>query len=52
MVEIQKSEFKARRERLLAAMDSNSIAIIPASTELTRSRDTHYPFRQDSDFFT
>jgi len=51
MVEIQKSEFKARRERLLAAMDNNSIAIIPAATELTRSRDTHYPFRQDSDFF-
>ncbi|WP_413401301.1 Xaa-Pro aminopeptidase [Pseudoalteromonas sp. KJ71-7] len=51
MVEIQKSEFKARRERLLAAMDNNSIAIIPAAIELTRSRDTHYPFRQDSDFF-
>ncbi|PCC11973.1 Xaa-Pro aminopeptidase [Pseudoalteromonas sp. JB197] len=51
MVEIQKSEFKARRERLLAKMDSNSVAIIPAASEVTRSRDTHYAFRQDSDFF-
>ena len=51
MVEIQKSEFKARRERLLAKMDANSVAIIPAASEVTRSRDTEYAFRQDSDFF-
>ncbi|MBQ4800249.1 Xaa-Pro aminopeptidase [Pseudoalteromonas sp. MMG006] len=51
MVEIDKSEFKARRERLLAQMDANSVAIIPAAREVTRSRDTEYAFRQDSDFF-
>ncbi|MEL0641606.1 Xaa-Pro aminopeptidase [Pseudoalteromonas aliena] len=51
MVEIDKSEFKARRERLLAQMDANSVAIIPAASEVTRSRDTEYAFRQDSDFF-
>ncbi|MEL0605243.1 Xaa-Pro aminopeptidase [Pseudoalteromonas undina] len=51
MVEIQKSEFKARRERLLSQMDANSVAIIPAASEVTRSRDTEYAFRQDSDFF-
>ncbi|MBB1387637.1 Xaa-Pro aminopeptidase [Pseudoalteromonas sp. SG45-5] len=51
MVEVQKSEFKARRERLLAQMDKNSVAIIPAASEVTRSRDTEYAFRQDSDFF-
>ena len=51
MVEIKKSEFKARRERLLAQMDDNSIALIPAASEVTRSRDTDYAFRQDSDFF-
>jgi len=50
MVEIDKSEFKARRERLLAQMDANSVAIIPAASEVTRSRDTEYAFRQDSDF--
>ena len=38
MVEIQKAEFKARRQRLLEQMDDNSIAIIPAASEVTRSR--------------
>ncbi len=45
------SEFISRRTRLLSAMTSNSVAIIPAAKELTRSRDTEFAFRQDSDFF-
>jgi Xaa-Pro aminopeptidase len=49
MIEI--TEFLARRTRLLAQLDKNAVAIIPAATELTRSRDTEFPFRQDSDFF-
>ena len=32
-------------------MAANSVAIIPAAREATRSNDTHYRFRQDSDFF-
>jgi Xaa-Pro aminopeptidase len=32
-------------------MKPNSVAIIPAAREATRSNDTHYRFRQDSDFF-
>jgi len=32
-------------------MRPNSVAIIPAAREATRSNDTHYRFRQDSDFF-
>jgi Xaa-Pro aminopeptidase len=32
-------------------MQPNSVAIIPAARETTRSNDTHYRFRQDSDFF-
>ena len=44
------TEFKNRRDNLLQKMDANSIAIIPAGVELTRSRDTEFPFRQDSDF--
>lgn len=31
-------------------MDENSVAIIPAAHEATRSYDTEYKFRQDSDF--
>lgn len=32
-------------------MDQNSVAIIPAAHEATRSNDTQYRFRQDSDFY-
>jgi Xaa-Pro aminopeptidase len=35
----------------MALMDPNSIAIIPSAREQVRSRDTGYPFRQDSDFY-
>jgi Xaa-Pro aminopeptidase len=33
------------------SMDENSVAIIPAAHEATRSYDTEYKFRQDSDFW-
>lgn len=32
-------------------MDRNSVAIIPAAREAVRSHDTHYRYRQNSDFF-
>ena len=48
---ITKKEFARRRQALMAMMESNSIAILPAAKEQTRSRDTAYPFRQDSDFY-
>ncbi|KZN59608.1 proline aminopeptidase P II [Pseudoalteromonas luteoviolacea CPMOR-1] len=48
---IKNEEFVARRARLLNNLDNNSVAIIPAAAEITRSRDTEFPFRQDSDFF-
>ncbi len=44
-------EFQQRRQRLLAQMADNSVAVFPAAAEQTRSRDTEFPFRQDSDFF-
>ncbi len=43
------SEYARRRQSLMAEMETNSIAIVPAAREKTRSRDTDYPFRQDSD---
>ncbi len=43
-------EFAIRRQSLMDMMEDNSIAIIPAAPELIRSRDTEYPYRQDSDF--
>jgi len=44
-------EFAARRARLMAAIGTDGIAILPAAHEVTRSRDTHYRFRQHSDFW-
>lgn len=43
MIRPQLAEFMRR-------MDQNSVAIIPSARETTRSNDTHYRFRQDSDF--
>ncbi len=37
--------------RFIDQMEDNSIAIIPAAHEATRSYDTEYKFRQDSDFW-
>ncbi len=48
---ISKTEFARRRKNLMALMEPNSIAIIPSAREQVRSRDTHFPFRQDSDFY-
>src|SRR5262249_46739223 len=39
----------ARRASILAAM-GEGVMLLPAATELIRSGDTHFPFRQDSDF--
>ncbi|OCG21669.1 Xaa-Pro aminopeptidase [Gilliamella sp. App2-1] len=46
-----KTELFARRERLLAQMVPNSIALFFAAPETARSNDTHYPYRQNSDFW-
>lgn len=43
-------EHTARRRALMARLGEGGVAIIPAAGEVTRSRDTHFPFRQDSDF--
>ncbi|MFV0477998.1 MAG: Xaa-Pro aminopeptidase [Parahaliea sp.] len=48
---ISRSEFARRRKHLMALMEPNSIAIIASAREQLRSRDTEYPFRQDSDFY-
>ncbi len=45
------AEFSARRARLLKAIGPEGIAIVPAAREVIRNRDSHYKFRQDSDFW-
>lgn len=49
-MKIPRAEFARRRRRLMGLMEPNSIAILPSAREQMRSRDTEYPFRQDSDF--
>lgn len=36
---------------LMRRMEKDSVAIIPGAREATRSNDTHYRYRQDSDFY-
>lgn len=48
------SEFQQRREQLLkrlAATGTKAIAVLASAQLQTRSRDTEFPFRQDSDFY-
>lgn len=47
---MDRKEFAKRRRQLMRMMGEDSIAIIASAPEKIRSRDTHYPFRQDSDF--
>src|SRR6266436_7150430 len=42
---------KPQLEEFMRRMDPKSVAIIPSAREATRSNDTQYRFRQDSDFF-
>jgi len=42
--------FAERRKRFLAAMGPDAVAIFLGAGLATRSRDTQFPFRQDSDF--
>ncbi|MFC4700247.1 Xaa-Pro aminopeptidase [Glaciecola siphonariae] len=44
-------EFRARRASLIEKCAPSSLVIVPAASAVTRSNDTEYPFRQDSDFF-
>lgn len=48
---IKPSEFARRRKQLMRMADDDAILILPAAPERVRSKDTHYPYRQDSDFW-
>ena len=47
---ITQKEYQARRHALASRLPADSIAVIPAASELLRNGDAHYRFRQDSDF--
>lgn len=45
------TEFKRRRQRLMAMMEPGSVALIPSANQVVRNRYVTHPFRQDSDFY-
>ncbi|MDW8257960.1 MAG: Xaa-Pro aminopeptidase [Gammaproteobacteria bacterium] len=48
---IAADEFARRRRQLMRLMGRDSIAILPAAAPKIRNHDSHYAFRQDSDFY-
>ncbi len=44
-------EAARRRKELMLQMEPNSIALLSAAPQSTRSNDTEYPYRQNSDFY-
>jgi Xaa-Pro aminopeptidase len=48
---ISQKEFSKRRKQLMRMAQEDAIIILPSAPERIRSNDTHYPYRQDSDFW-
>jgi Xaa-Pro aminopeptidase len=48
---ISAAEFARRRRQLMRMAGDDAILVLPAAPERIRSRDTHYPYRQDSDLW-
>ena len=48
---IQESEYKKRREKLSLKLAKNSVAVVLSAEQKTRSNDTEFPFRQNSNFY-
>ena len=51
MSDISRQEFQRRRQALVEQMQPGSAALIFAAPEVTRSADSEYPYRQNSDFW-
>lgn len=43
--------YRKRRKQLMRMAGEQAIVVLRAAPERIRSRDTHYPYRQDSDFW-
>jgi Xaa-Pro aminopeptidase len=48
---LTQSVYQRRRAQLLRALGTDCVAIIPTAVEQVRNKDTHFPFRPDSDFY-
>ncbi|MGH8122448.1 MAG: aminopeptidase P N-terminal domain-containing protein, partial [Rudaea sp.] len=47
---IERKEYVRRRRQLMRIIGDDAICIVPAAPERVRNNDSHYPYRQDSDF--
>ena len=47
---IANADYRLRRQALMAALPADSAVLLPGASLVTRSRDSEFPFRQDSDF--
>ena len=48
---ISQDEYSSRREKLTNLLADNSVSVVFSATYKTRSNDTQYPFRQNSNFY-
>jgi Xaa-Pro aminopeptidase len=48
---IKPAEYRRRRRQLMREAGEDAILILPAAAQRLRNGDTHYAFRQDSDFW-
>jgi Xaa-Pro aminopeptidase len=48
---IKPAEFARRRKQLMRMAQDDAILILPSAPERIRSKDSTYPYRQDSDFW-
>ncbi|TXH74067.1 MAG: M24 family metallopeptidase [Lysobacteraceae bacterium] len=48
---ISAQTYARRRRQLMRMAGGDAIVVVPAAPERIRSRDTHYPYRQDSDLW-
>ena len=48
---ITQKEYKKRRTNFAKTLKGNSIAVLMSATPKTRSNDTEYPYRQNSNFY-
>lgn len=45
------SEYRTRRDALMAQLPANAAVVLPGASLVTRSHDSEYAFRQNSDFY-
>lgn len=48
---ISVTEYQQRRAKVMQAIETDAVMLIPAAPQLSRTRSSEYPYRQGSDFY-